>query len=264
MTITSEVFSIKVQPKSSCSTTASKRSHTAHQKQTTKDDSGTESKRSKSKSSPTRVSPYLKSDRIMIITKAADKKSSQRKPMDYASSFSLADSIYRANSDEFRLAKRGSKKVKKSVHTLPNEPLVKPEITVSDMNDSEYLEKDDKDRKYKNRKRFPVQTQLKPRVRNNKFEFYDRDARYINIDIDSSSNEQISDDYNENRKSKCKKSKLTRMPQNEELIGRNVWAALRNMNRFQFRPSPPISEESIPVKGKKKTPRKRNSRNTTR
>ncbi|CAH1637314.1 unnamed protein product [Spodoptera littoralis] len=209
----------------------------------------------KSKKNSSR-SPYLANDRVQLLSRVTEKRMVHQKTTDIVSSFPLAVNIYKASSDEFKSPKK-AKKVKKSVLTLPNDPAPTPQIcTVSDMNDSEYCEKLSLDRKQKViKKRNPTQNNRKTRVRQKDFEFYDRDARFcsqLNIDLDCSSTDMMKN-FNGDGSKVFTKKKLTSCKPQSGISGNlsDVWTVLRNINKFQFRPSPPASEESIiPVKNK--------------
>lgn len=213
-------------------------------------------------------SPYLTGDSVQLLSRVTEKKLySQHKKSDIVSSFPLAANIYKANSDEFKAQKKGIKKVKKSVLTLPNAPTAIPQTcTVSDMNDSEYCNGSDNDnRKLKAKKRFVAQNK-KSRVRNKNYEFYDRDARYcsqMNINLDCSSTDIINQ-FTGDGKSVPGKFRSRKPPQTgQEFNAHDVWAVLRNINRFQFRPSPPISEDSVNSQKKTKIRNRRRSRKDT-
>ncbi|KAJ8714579.1 hypothetical protein PYW07_002804 [Mythimna separata] len=129
--------------------------------------------------------------------------------------------------------------------------------TVSDMNDSEYYNKEGEDRKRKViKKRSPIQSKRKARVREKDIVFYDRDAKncsQLNINLDCSSTDMMKCFNGDGKRvSKWKKN----IPTSEDTLKvsnnlSDVWAVLRNINSFQFRPSPPMSEDSI-VQFKKK------------
>ncbi|KAI8434373.1 hypothetical protein MSG28_012422 [Choristoneura fumiferana] len=116
------------------------------------------------------------------------------------------------------------------------------------MNDSEYLRaKEDKPKKR-------LSLQNKKITRRNNYEFYDRDAKYcsqVNIDLDCSSTDII-----KNFKGDCKKNGKhvynLKINNDEDVQPHDVWAVLRNINRFQFNPSPPMSEDSTALPKKKK------------
>lgn len=224
------------------------------------------SKRQKKKNKDSK-SPYLAGDRVQLLSRVTERRLvAHRKPAEFISSFPLAANIYKANSGEFHALKRNTKKVRKSVLTLPNEPSPVPQMcTVSDMNDSEYYQDEEKS-KLKYKKRLPVQNR-KSRPRNKDFEFYDRDARHcsqMNIDLDCSSTEMI-DNYEGDGKRVSRKTYSSKTYTKEKINSHDVWTVLRNINRFQFRPSPRISEESVRSPKKKKGfARKRNSRKNAR
>lgn len=194
--------------------------------------------------------PYHGGDKVQLLSHLTEKKLYRKTT--FVSSFPLAAKIYKANSDEFKLRKK-SKKNKKSVLTLPNEPSVLPQsCTVSDMNDSEYLRVNED----KPKKRLSLQN--KKATRRNNYEFYDRDAKYcseVNIDLDCSSTDIVKNfkgDGKKNGRHECK----FKINNDENVEPHDVWAVLRNLNRFQFNPSPPVSEESVALP-KKKGKRKR-------
>ncbi|KAM3965490.1 uncharacterized protein ACR2FA_000333 [Aphomia sociella] len=215
-------------------------------------------------------SPYLTGDRVQLLSRITEKRLVHRKATDFISSFPLAANIYKANSDELRPVKRNNRKNKKSVLTLPNEQAHVPEVcTVSDMNYyTEYHNRDNENNKTIRKKRTPQPNSRKLRSRNKNFEFYDRDAQYcsqMNIDLDCSSTDIINP-YNGDGSRLSKKSNIMRRPHVEnECNPHDVWAVLRNINKFQFTPSPPISDESIVSQKKnKRINKKRNNRKDTR
>lgn len=227
-----------------------------------------DSKSSKAKRGRNGKSPYLTGDSVQLLSRVTEKKlyAQHKRGSDFVSSFPLAANIYRANSDEFKTQKRVSKKVKKSVLTLPNAPSEPPQTcTVSDTNDNKYVDKLDDNRNLKPNKRLSANNR-KSRVRNAGYEFYDRDARYcsqMNIHLDSSTDtiNNFTGDGKRINKSLSRKE----APSEQELNAHDVWAVLRNINRFQFTPSPPMSVDSIQTTRKKKTRNKRkNNRKDTR
>ncbi|XP_022131190.2 uncharacterized protein LOC111004462 [Pieris rapae] len=188
------------------------------------------------------VSPYLNSDKVKLHSRVTEKTVVQRKTTDFTSSFPLAVNIYKANSDEFKISKRASKKGKKCVHTLLNDPTSQPQIcTVSDMNDSEYNEtKISRKPKPKVKKR-----RVNKNNQDKNIEIYDRDAKYcsqFNINLDSSSSDMFQHLTGDGRK-------VIKKPKNiygrNQVIDNDVWAVLRNINKMQFIPSPPMSGTSI-------------------
>uniref|UniRef100_A0A2A4K538 Uncharacterized protein n=1 Tax=Heliothis virescens TaxID=7102 RepID=A0A2A4K538_HELVI len=227
------------------------------------------SKRNKTKKINTK-SPYLTGDRVQLLSRVTEKRLVHKKTTDIVSSFPLAVNIYKANSDEFKSSKKANKKVKKSVLTLPNDPAPAPQYTVSDMNDSEYCEKNIRIRKQKVKKRNPTQNSRKARVREKDFEFYDRDAQYcsqLNISLDCSSTDIMKNFNGDGSRISNKKKNLPALnqPQTASSDLSDVWTVLRNINKFQFRPSPPLSEESIiPVKKKVQKRQRRSNRKDTR
>ncbi|KAJ8718508.1 hypothetical protein PYW08_002745 [Mythimna loreyi] len=215
-------------------------------------------------------SPYLTGDRVQLLSRVIEKRFVQK--TNIVSSFPLAVNLYKANSDDFKPPKRVPKKIKKSVLTLPNNPAPVPQVcTVSDMNDSEYCKKEYEDRKRKViKKRGPNQSKRKARVREKDIEYYDRDAKYcsqLNISLDCSSTDMMKSfngDGNDlqNWKKNISTSSNTQTASNNIS---DVWAVLRNINSFQFRPSPPMSEDSIvPVKKKVHSKSKRPNRKDAR
>ncbi|PZC80469.1 hypothetical protein B5X24_HaOG214626 [Helicoverpa armigera] len=131
------------------------------------------------------------------------------------------------------------------------------------MNDSEYCEKNIRVRKQKVKKRSPMQNSRKARVREKDFEFYDRD----DINLDCSSTDMIKNFNGDGKRISNKKKNLP--PPNKTQTASNdlsdVWTVLRNINKFQFRPSPPMSEASIiPVKKRVQKRQRRSNRKDTR
>lgn len=209
-------------------------------------------------------SPYLTGDRIQLLSRVVEKRFVHK--TNIVSSFPLAANLYKTNSDDFKPRKKATKKVKKSVLTLPNDPAPVPQVcTVSDMTDSEYCGKNNDDRKRKVvKKRAPIQNHRKARVREKDYEFYDRDAEYcsqLNINLDCSSTDMMKN-FNGDNKRVSNRKKMSLNSNKAHTASKNlsdVWTVLRNINRFQFRPSPPISEENIvPMKRKVKRPRNAN------
>lgn len=200
-------------------------------------------------------SPYLNGDNVPnMIPALIEKNYAPKKGSSIVSSFPLAVNIYKANSDEFKNLKSSNRKPKKSVLTLPNLPAPLPQTcTVSDMNDSEYFNQDDERKKIK--KRNPTQ-----RCRKSKYEYYDMNARYrsqMNTDLDRSSSDLLQNHPDGKR---SQKRKVTRVPKHGDQKPKpgDVWAILRNINRFQFRPSsPPMSDESFSTPKKRKGRKKR-------
>ncbi|XP_045501291.1 uncharacterized protein LOC123698616 isoform X1 [Colias croceus] len=217
--------------------------------------------RSKQQSKSLMISPYLNGDKVKLHSRVTEKKMVHKKTTDFVSSFPLAASIYKANSDEFKIPKRKHKKVKKSVLTLPNDLTLPQACTVSDMNDSEYNEtkniRKPKPKKKRNIKKFPVDKNI---------EIYDRDARYcsqLNINLDSSSTDMFKHLTGDGSRV-IKKSKTNTYGRNQ-VVDNDVWAVLRNINKIQFIPSPPMSLNSIvPLKNKNKSKRRSNDRKDTR
>ena len=201
--------------------------------------SGATSKCSKTKKN--NKSPYLTGDRVQLFSRVTEKRLIHN--TNIVSSFPLAMDLYKTNFDEYKLPKKTTKKVKKSVLTLPNEPTPVPHIcTVRHMNESEFNKK--------------------ARVREKDYEFYNSDPQYcsqLNLDLDYSSTDMMKNFNGDGRRVSHKKKGLP--PSNKTKTASNklndVWAVLRNVNRYQFRPSPPMSEESI-VPVKKKVPKRAN------
>lgn len=192
-----------------------------------------------------KISPYLAEDRIEMLSRITEKRLVRKKTTDFVSSYPLAVNIYKASSDEFKALKK-SKKVKKSVLTLPNEPAPLPQpCTVSDMNESEYFDDVKDGKKLKSKKMRSIQTNRKPRP-TKAMEVFDRDTEYcsrLNIDLDRSSTDMIhqftGDGKKVSTKRRCNKTKKS------DVNPHDVWAMLRNMNRFPFKTSPAFSEESL-------------------
>ncbi|CAB3221721.1 unnamed protein product [Arctia plantaginis] len=216
-------------------------------------------------------SPYLNNEnKVQLLSRVSEKRSVKKKTLDYVSSFPLAANIYKANSDEFKL-KRGNRKIKKSVLTLPNQPTPSPQIcTVSDMNDSEYCSQSNgNNNKPRIKKRSGIKNVRKSRVKNKEFGFYDGDERFcsqFDVNLDSSSTEMMKNFKGDCRRSSNivmqKRSKALCLPKDIDMKPHDVWAVLRNLNRFPFRPSPPMSEESIIGTKKKKAQNKRINKDT--
>ncbi|XP_072938094.1 uncharacterized protein [Epargyreus clarus] len=228
-------------------------------------DSCSSSKANKPNNNKEIKSPYLTNDKVQMLSRVTEKKVVHKNPTDYVSSFPLAVSVYKANSDEFKLKKRGNKKAKKSVLTLPNEPAPMPKTyTVSDLNDSECFANDNNIAN-KEKKRRSVKRTKKPRAKERAMEYYDRDARYcsqLNINLDCSSSEIVDVNGDGERISKLYKSNNSITATNDP---HDMWAVLRNINQFQFRPSPPESQESIvPLRKRRPLVRKGNNCKDTR
>lgn len=226
-----------------------------------------DSKDNKTKKTKNMKSPYLTGDSVQLLSRVTEKKliAQHQKAAEFVSSFPLAASIYRANSDEFKSQKKTHKKIKKSVLTLPNAPTAVPQTcTVSDTND---FDTSDDNHILRANKRFLTQNR-KCRVRNKDYEFYDRDARYcsqMNINLDCSSTDIINQFTGDGKRITNKPRKRKEPPAEKEFNAHDVWAVLRNINRFQFRPSPPMSEDSMQTIKKNKTKNKRKkSRKDTR
>lgn len=207
-------------------------------------------------------SPYLNSDNVQLLSQVTEKTFLHKKGTEFYSSFPLAVNIYKASSDEFKNSKKANKKAKKSVLTLPNDQARMPQIcTVSDINDSEYFNQDEDRKKLKKRNPVPRARKSRPKVRD--YEFYDRDARYcsqMNINLDCSSTDMIQS-YNKGEKRTGKSVVGSQQQIDEKPNPHDVWAVLRNINRFQFTPSPPMSEDSFITPKKKKGAKRRNRNN---
>lgn len=168
-------------------------------------------------------------------------------------------SIHKANSDDISKSINARKKVQKSVLTLPNSPKMSgiAQVTVSDMNESEYDNADNNkyNRKLKKRlHRFSRQTKT---VEKDIFNYYDRDELYctqLDFDVSQSSVNLMNKigygkRLDNNRRFKNNQS-------NKDSAPCNIWALLKNINPFPFRPSPAISEESIEEPKKRKCSKK--------
>lgn len=206
-------------------------------------------------------SPYLHGEKIQLLSRITERRFVHKKA-DFKSSFPLAVNLYKASSDEFKALKRNKRKVKKSVLTLPNEQAPLPQTcTVSDMNDSEYYNGDDENKKAI-KKKLPLPNR-KVRVSTKDFEFYDRDARHcsqMSIDLDCSSTDLMKYSEGDRKKAKSRISRPVKKQTKEEIKPHDIWAVLRNINRFQYKPSPRISEDSSKLVRKKNTSnRKRNN-----
>lgn len=178
--------------------------------------------------------------------------------LDFFSSFPLAANIYKANSDEFECFKKANKNAKKSVLTLPNNQAPKPQTcTVSDINDSEY------EGRSKLTKRNSVPRHRKSQHKGRNYEFYDGNAKYCSqMNLDCSSTDTIHNDGYEKRRAKPKSIVRSKQQAEQKPNPHDVWAVLRNINRFQFRPSPPMSTDSLP--SKKKVTKGQNNRKDMR
>ncbi|CAK1542186.1 unnamed protein product [Leptosia nina] len=188
------------------------------------------------------MSPYLNGEKVTLHSRVTEKKLVHRKTTDFVSSFPLAADIYKANSDEFKLTKRKTKKAKKCVHAFSNDRSLLPQAcTVSDMNDSEYNEtKDSRKPKPKVKKR-----RINKKFPEKKIAIFDRDARYcsqLNINLDSSSTDMFKHLTGDS-------GKVGKKPKNaygrNQLVDNDVWAVLRNINKMHFVPSPPMSVDSV-------------------
>ncbi|XP_068622846.1 uncharacterized protein [Battus philenor] len=172
-----------------------------------------------------------------MLAQMSGRKFVQKKSMDMSLSFSQANKIYKANSDEFRCIKGKRKKNKLSLSTVSNE-LTNMQQTVSDMNDSDYRNRVDNNRRCKRRRR-PPNNFARRYLDNKNYEFYNGDLLLgpaIKADKPNS---------NEDKKNYNKKPKIKRKRKScDNVRPSDVWTMLRNMNRFQCVSSPPISEDS--------------------
>lgn len=185
--------------------------------------------------------PFLRSDKIQTLSRVTEKRFIQ------GSSYPLALSIYKANSDEFKTPKR-NKKIKKSVHTLPNDPGPMPQAcTVSDMNESEYYNREDESVQSKLRRK--VQPR-KNRTRRRDYEYYDRDAQHCS-DLERSSTEIIKNFGGDGKR--FVKSRDLHVKTKNDLTSQDMWTVLRNINKFQFKPSPRMSDDSLGPMPKKRS-----------
>lgn len=185
--------------------------------------------------------PFLRSDKIQTISRVTERRYLQ------GSLYPFALSIYKANSDEFKTPKR-NKKIKKSVHTLPNYQGPRPQAcTVSDMNESEYFNREDETIQSKLRKKMSLR---KKRTRRSNYEYYDRDAQHCS-DLERSSTEIIKNFGGDGKR--FVKSWDMHLKSKNDLTSQDMWTVLRNINKFQFKPSPRVSNESLGVSPKKRS-----------
>lgn len=214
------------------------------------------------------ISPYFSDDRVQLLSRVTEKRFLHKKH-DFMSSFPLAINIYKANSDDLRSSKRFSKKVKKSVLTLPNEPTPLPQAcTVSDMNDSEYFNDDKISIKPKQKKKRVVKSRKKSRVRNSQIDLYESNAKnysQIGNNLHKSSKDGLN--FTGGDVMKLKRSANNNITLKSNRNARDVWTLLRNINHFKFVPSPPVSQESsvisvIKVKKRKNNKQCRNRKDT--
>lgn len=213
------------------------------------------------------ISPYLNGDRMHLVSRVTEKKLVHKRTTDFVSSFPLAVNIYKANSDQLRSSKRRSKKAKKSVLTLPNEQAPLPQVcTVSDLNDSEFLNDNKDDAKSKPKKRRSIKNRNP--VKSRELKMFDRDSKYcsqLNIDLDKSSSDMINQYTGDGQKVKKKcnrKLKKSDVSNKINVKAHDVWSVLRNINKFPFRPTPSMSQDSFVSlkKGKNKNRRHINQR----
>lgn len=211
------------------------------------------------------ISPYFSDDRIQLLSRVTEKRF-LHKNHEFMSSFPLAVNIYKANSDDLRSSKRFSKKVKKSVLTLPNEPTPLPqECTVSDMNDSEYFNDDKVSIKPKLKKKRVVQSRKKSRVRNSQIDLYESNAKnysQIGNNLHKSSKDVVN--FTGGDVEKLKRSANNNATHKSNRNAHDVWTLLRNINHFKFVPSPPVSQESSVISVIKVKKRKNNKQRTNR
>lgn len=177
------------------------------------------------------------------------------------SSFPLAGDIYKANSDDFKY-KPTNKKVLKSVLTLPNNSAPAPQLcSVRDMNEYEYSnEKDDRRRMTKCDTQAHKMRKSRPYYKDHELESQYCADMDFNLDSSSADTIKICGDGKRIHKSTAgSKSKLK-----EKLKPHDVWAVLRNMNRFQFQTSPQISENNFSMSKQRTSPKRRNNRKDMR
>lgn len=230
--------------KSSCSKSSNKSSRRVVNYTADESNSSYNSKYVTSKKKK-QISPYLTEDRVEVLSRITEKRLMRKKTTDFVSSYPLAVNIYKASSDEFKALKK-SKKVKKSVLTLPNEPAPLPQpCTVSDMNESEYFDDVKDKRKLKPKKMRSIEPNRKLRM-TKAMEVFDRDAEYcsrLNIDLDRSSTVLVHQFTGDGKKVSTKRR--YNKPNKSDANPHDVWAMLRNMNRFPFKSSPPLSADSL-------------------
>nr|XP_026493398.1 uncharacterized protein PFB0315w-like [Vanessa tameamea] len=213
------------------------------------------------------ISPYISEDKVQRLSRATEKRF-QHKNNDFMSSFPLAVNIYKANSDEFKSAKKCNKKVKKSVLTLPNETAPLPHAcTVSDMNDSEYFNDDKDELRPKMRKAVP--NKRKSRLRNRLNNLHDKDVKYCSkLDIQmEKSFKDMGTKFAGDDSRNLKKTQKKPLRAKSDFNAHDVWSLLRKAEHFNFRPSPPVSQESSLVsikKNKRKKNKQRSNRNDSR
>ncbi|XP_064073034.1 uncharacterized protein LOC113398725 isoform X2 [Vanessa tameamea] len=213
------------------------------------------------------ISPYISEDKVQHLSRATEKRF-QHKNNDFMSSFPLAVNIYKANSDEFKSAKKCNKKVKKSVLTLPNETAPLPHAcTVSDMNDSEYFNDDKDELRPKMRKAVP--NKRKSRLRNRLNNLHDKDVKYCSkLDIQmEKSFKDMGTKFAGDDSRNLKKTQKKPLRAKSDFNAHDVWSLLRKAEHFNFRPSPPVSQESSLVsikKIKRKKNKQRSNRNDSR
>lgn len=185
--------------------------------------------------------PHLRSDKIQTLSRVTERG------YFHGSSYPLARSIYKANSDEFKTPRR-NKKIKKSVHTLPNYsgPMTQA-CTVSDMNESEYYNREDEVIQSKLRKKVSPR---KYRSLRSNYEYYDRDAQHCS-DLERSSTEIIKNFGGDGKR--FVKSWDLHLKSKNDHTSQDMWSVLRNINKFQFRPSSRISDVSLGVSPKKRS-----------
>ncbi|XP_012548790.3 uncharacterized protein LOC101737693 [Bombyx mori] len=188
-------------------------------------------------------SPYLYENNYQLYSRTTEKDVVHiNEYSKVPSSFSLAGKVYKANSDELKPVKLSQKK-KKSVLTLPNQKVPVPRnCTVSDMNDSEYCNQDS-NRKTKTKKR-SCPSNVMCRQRKAEYNGYNC---YLNMD---SSSTTLTKKCSKGKKTNAmKKKKHNREQQsndhnNHQFNTHDMWSVLKSINKFQFKPSPPASEDS--------------------
>ncbi|CAG4943545.1 unnamed protein product [Parnassius apollo] len=192
------------------------------------------------------ISPYLDGNKFQVRSRITEKKIVNKESTENMSSLSQAYEIYKAHSDESKCIKEKYKKNKMPYLTSLNKPT--PIIqTVSDMNDSEYHNRVDNNRKCKPRKHRLLKKCCNTHLKTNKYEFSNGDMQKYSKMTSESSHLHV--DKEVTCKSRRFKPKIN---DKENIRPCDVWAMLRNMNRIQCTHSPPSSDDSIEtVKGKK-------------
>lgn len=191
-----------------------------------------------------KISPYLNGTKLQILSQMTEKKIVQKKSTEITSSFAQACKIYKANSDEFRCVKGKSRKVKTLVLNKFADPAILQ--TVSDMNDTEYLTRVDNNRKYKQRKRRMTKSPNRLPGSIN-YEFFNGDL-LCRPGLEANVN-----NLNKNKANNRKTIKTKKKKGSDNIQSSDVWAMLKDMNRFQWISSPPLSDDSVKtVKEKRK------------